>query len=64
MKRFEASYTVELALLLPIVILVLMMPIYTGFRLYEETENTSVCGWNKDYVPEEQLRKILFVTKI
>ena len=51
----EASYTVELALLMPILFLAVLLPIYTGFRLYEKTQEVSVYV-EREYHPEEGIR--------
>ncbi len=63
MKRQEASYTVELSLLLPIVVFVLFAPIYTGFSLYGQTKEASVCGWDAEFCAEERVRSLTWVEK-
>lgn len=60
MKKEEASYTVELALLLPLFLFVLLAPVYMGYEMYEQTKNASVCGWKEDMRAEETVLKIKF----
>ena len=58
MKRAKGSYTVELALLLPLVLFALYAPIYAGYRLYAQTRGVSACGWDESFCAEERVRKI------
>lgn len=58
MKQWEASYTVELSLLLPVVFLTMLLPIYTGYQLYEEGKKTSVCSWDESFCAEDKIRDI------
>ncbi len=60
MKKAEASYTVELALLLPAVLLALLLPVYMGYELYRETVQVSVCGYDTAFCAEEKVRAVRF----
>lgn len=64
MKRQEASYTVELALLLPVILYVLLSPVYTGYDLYKQTKQASVSGWDQKFCADEQVRGIIFLGTI
>ncbi len=64
MKRWEASYTVELSLLLPVLLLVLLLPVYMGYEMYQTTEAASVSGWEDDFCAEAQVRKVRFAEDI
>ncbi len=61
MKKKEASYTVELALLLPVMLFVLIAPIYTGYEMYAQTKQMSASGWEASFGAEKKVRKIKFV---
>lgn len=53
----EASYTVELALLMPVIFLAVLLPVYTGFFLYEKTKVVS--AYEKEVGSmEEKIRNI------
>ena len=54
--KSEASYTVELSLLLPVVLFVLFAPVYTGYALYSQTEQVSVSGWDNTFCAEKKVR--------
>lgn len=54
----EASYTVELALLLPVVLFVLFAPVYLGYHMYGQTKECSVSGWEQDFCAEEKVRNL------
>lgn len=58
MEKWEASYTVELALLLPILIFALFAPIYAGYDLYGQAKKCVVSGWDEDFCPTETVRKL------
>ena len=58
MKREEASYTVELSLMMPVVVFVLFAPVYAGLRLYEQTAEISACGLDQEFCAEEGVRNI------
>lgn len=60
MKKAEASYTVELALLLPAVLLALLLPVYMGYELYRETVQAAVCGYDTVFCAEEKVRAVRF----
>lgn len=64
MKRYEASYTVELALLLPVLILTLTLPIYMGYEMYQTAREKSVSGWEEDFCAETQVRRVRFTEDI
>lgn len=64
MKRAKGSYSVELALLLPLVLFALYAPIYAGYRLYAQTRGVSACGWDESFCAEERVRKIKFAEGI
>lgn len=61
MRRLEASYTVELALLLPVVIFVLLTPIYMGYDMCAQTRKASISGWEEDFFAEKRVRKVKFI---
>ena len=63
MKKQEASYTVELSLLLPVLLFVLFTPLYMGYQMYEKTARASVCGWDKDFHAVGRVREINFAGK-
>lgn len=63
MKRQEASYTVELSLLLPVVVLVLFAPVHMGFALYGQTKEASACGWDAAFCAEERVRSLKWMEK-
>lgn len=56
--KSEASYTVELSLLLPVVLFVLFAPIYMGYEFYSRTEQVSVSGWDTSFCAEKKVRNI------
>lgn len=58
MKQLEASYTVEMALLLPVVLFALLGPVIMGYEMYQQTKNASICGWNEEFCPEEKVRLV------
>lgn len=58
MKRQEASYTVELALLLPVLLFVLFAPVCLGYDLYESVREASVCGWEEDFDAAGRVRRL------
>lgn len=64
MRQLEASYTVELALILPVIIFVLLTPVYMAYELYQQTKNASVLGWEATFDAEENVRKIKFLEDI
>lgn len=64
MKKYEASYTVEMALLLPLLLLTLLLPIYMGYEMYEMTKEESVNGWKDSFCAEKQVRKVRFAEDI
>lgn len=64
MKQWEASYTVELSLLLPVILLTMLLPIYTGCHLYEEGKKTSVCSWDETFCAEDKIRVIKFAGEV
>lgn len=58
MMRQEASYTVEIALLLPVVLFVLFAPVYLGYEMYKTAEETFVCSWEEEFCAEDKVRNI------
>ncbi len=64
MKKTEASYTVELALLLPVILYVLVVPVYMGYEMYEQTKAVSVLAWDEKICAEEQVLKIKFAKEV
>lgn len=62
--RQEASFTVELAILLPVVMFVLFAPLHMGYRMYEQTKEKSVSAWDSAFCAEEKVRKIRFVENV
>ncbi len=56
MKKYEASYTVEIAMLAMVIMLTLFLPIYAAYDLYEETKQASVSGWDNDFSAETKIR--------
>ncbi len=64
MKKQEASYTVELALLMPLVIAVLFLPIYMGYDLYDRAKQSSVSGWDASFCAEEKVWNMKFAEKV
>lgn len=64
MKKSNASYTVELALLLPVVLFSLFVPIYMGYEMYEQTKKASVYDWDKEVCAEANVLKIRFAKEV
>lgn len=64
MKKEEASYTVELCLILPVLLFALYTPIYMGYEMYGRTKIVSACGWQESFCAEEKVRNIKFAGKI
>ncbi len=64
MKKKEASYTVELCLILPLLLFALYTPVSMGYDLYSQTKRVSVCGWNETFCAEEKVRNIKFAGNI
>ena len=58
MLRYEASYTMEMALLMPLLLLAVLLPIYSGYGLYEEVKGTSVYVGEKKSCAEDSLRAL------
>jgi len=58
MKRFEGSYTVEITFLLPLIFMAMFLPIYKAFDCYKEVKQDSGYIWEKNFVPEEKIRKM------
>ena len=63
-KRQEASYTVELSLLVPVLLFTLFSPVYLGYEMYGQTREASVLGWDEKFCAEDQVRKIKFTENI
>ena len=64
MKKEDASYTVELCLLLPFLLFALYTPIHMGYEMYSRTKIASACGWQESFCAEEKVRNIKFAGKI
>lgn len=64
MKKSEASYTVELALLLPVILFSIFAPVYLGFELYKQTMAASVCCWEDGIRAEERVLNIKFAKEV
>lgn len=64
MKKQEASYTVELALLMPFFLFALFMPVHAGYRLYAQAKAKSVCGWDASFEVQKAVRRVVFVEDI
>ncbi len=64
MKKMDASYTVEITLLLPLLILAMFLPIYKAYDFYGEVKKDSAYVWQKDLKPEEKIRKMKFAKEI
>lgn len=64
MKRQEASYTVELSLLMPVLLFVLFMPVSIGYDLYSQAKEASVCGWEASFGADARVRNIKFAGKL
>lgn len=60
MKKQEASYTVELSLLLPVILLALVLPAHLGYKLYGQTLEASEICWDEEFCAEETARGIKF----
>lgn len=56
MKKLEASYTVEIALLLPVIWFVLITPVSMGYKMYKQTMEASVGGWETAFCAEKRVR--------
>ena len=63
-KKQEASYTVELALLLPVFLLALFLPVHMGYRLYEQTRVVSVSGWDASLDAEKRVRQLVWAEEL
>ena len=64
MKKSEGSYTVELALLLPVLLLSLFAPVYMGYDMYMQTKKASVFVWEETERAEERVLKIKFAKEV
>lgn len=60
MKKQEASYTAELSLILPVILLALYLPAHLGYELYGQAQKASEFCWDEEFCPEEIARKIKF----
>ena len=58
MKRRRASYTAELAFLMPILLFTLFAPVYLGYEMYTRTKEASKSGWEEEFDAQEGVRKI------
>lgn len=64
MGRLEASYTVELTLLLPLIILAMFLPVYKAYDFFDEVKQDCAYVWQKDLEPEKKIRKIKFAKEL
>lgn len=64
MKKLEASYTVEIALLLPVIWFVLITPVSMGYKMYKQTVEASVSGWEAAFCAEKRVRLMNSAEKI
>lgn len=64
MKKSEASYTVELAMLLPVILFALFMPVAMGYKMYERTKEASACVWDQKARAEKAVLKMKFAKEI
>lgn len=64
MKKKEGSYTVELALLLPVLLFSLFVPVYMGYEMYIQTKEASVCVWEEQERAEKRVLKIKFAKDV
>lgn len=60
MSKQEASYTAELSLLLPVILLALFLPVYLGLELYEQAQKASAYCWDEGFRAEETVYVIQF----
>lgn len=64
MKKREGSYTVELALLLPVLLFALFAPVSMGYKMYTQTKEASVSVWEEEVRAEERVLKIKFAKEV
>jgi len=64
MKRLEASYTIEMTLLLPLIFLAMFLPVYMAYDFYEEVREDSAYVWQTELKPEEKIRKMKFAKDV
>lgn len=64
MKKQEASYTVELALLMPLIVVVLILPIYMGYDMYSRAKQRPAGGWDESFCAEENVWNRKFAEKV
>lgn len=55
-KRWEGSYTAEMALLLPVILLALLLPVYTAYDMYAEVKASSAYYWDEEFCAEDRIR--------
>lgn len=55
-KRWEGSYTVEIALLMPVILLTLLLPIYMAYDMFAEVQASSEYYWDEEFCAEEIVR--------
>lgn len=60
MRKLEASYTAELSLLLPVLLLALFLPVYLGYELYGQAQKASEFCWDEEFRAEEIVYGIQF----
>lgn len=56
MKKQEASYTAEAALLLPVILLALFLPVHLGYELYGQAKEASKTCWDEAFRAEPAVR--------
>ncbi len=62
--RLQASYTAEMTLLLPVLLLALFLPVFMGYQMYGQTKRASACGWDETFCAEDRVRKIKFAGSV
>lgn len=63
--RVEGSYTVEAALIVPIVLGCILLILNQAIGLYiEVTDSTVYSGWWQEFEPEESFRKNGFLSAV
>lgn len=57
MIKVKAVYTVELALLMPVILLTVFLPLHQGLELHHVVKEASIYKWEEEIQPVKQLRK-------
>ena len=56
--------TVEMALLLPVIILAILLPLYGGCQFYEECREEFKVTWDAAYRPDQKIRLMQTATAV